>query len=104
MSIDKNWQHWDDLSPEKEKELIDKMASFIVDNNLGLMAQILFESGEPVTRIFSTLGIGLFGPYLEFFGVDTVFALFRKQGNVHALIERINELEDEKLSINKNKK
>ena len=48
-----HWQHWDDLPEEKEKQMLDDMANFIVDRDLQLLAQILFESGEPFTRVFS---------------------------------------------------
>ena len=100
---EKKWQHWDDLPPEKEGELLNFMANFFVDNNLGLLAQIMLESGEPITKIISTLGMGLFGPYLEFFGVDTVFAFFRKEGNTRQLIDRINKLEDDRKDTQENK-
>jgi len=69
------------------------MARFFVGNNLGLLAQILLESGESFTKIFATLGMGIFGPYLEFFGADTYVAFFRKEGNARALLDQIEDLE-----------
>lgn len=42
------------------------------------------------------LGMTLLGPYLEFFGVDKVTALFRKRENLTRLLDRIDELEVEK--------
>jgi len=50
-----------------ENKLLDQMATFFVDRNLGLLAEMMLESGGSLTRIASTLGMGLFGPYLEFY-------------------------------------
>ncbi|MBN2334769.1 hypothetical protein JXL21_04365 [Candidatus Bathyarchaeota archaeon] len=94
MTEEKEWQYWEDLPENKEKMVLEQMARFFVNNDLGLLAQILLESGEPVTNVFSTLGIGLFGPFLDFLGVDKYFAFFRKKGNARTLIERIEELDD----------
>lgn len=93
----KKWENWEDLPEDAEKRMLENMASFFVDKNLGLVAQMVLESGEPVTSIFSTLGIGLFGPFLDFFGVDKYFAFFRKKGNAMSLLTRIEELEDEQV-------
>ncbi len=42
------------------------------------------------------LGMTIFGPYLEFLGVDKATALFRNRKNLKRLIDRIEELEEEK--------
>jgi hypothetical protein len=94
-SAKKTWQHWEDLPKEKEDELIEKIAGFIVKNNFGLIAQMLFETGGSLSSMFATLGMGLFGPYLEFFNADVYGALFRKKENLDLLMRRIEELEDE---------
>lgn len=94
MDSEKEWQHWDDLPDKKEKALLENFANFFVDRDLQLLAQILFETGEPFTRVFSTLGLGLFGPFLEFFKADEHMAFFRKEGNMRELIKRIDELDD----------
>jgi hypothetical protein len=96
LDSEEHWQHWDDLPDEKERKMLESMANFIVNRDLQLLAQILFETGEPLTRIFSTLGIGLFGPYLEFFKADEYAAFFRKEGNMRDLINRIDELDEAK--------
>ena len=96
MDSKEHWQHWDDLPDKKEKEMLESMANFIINKDLQLLAQILFESGEPLTRVFSTLGLGLFGPYLEFFKADEYMAFFRKEGNMRDLINRIDELDEVK--------
>jgi len=87
------WEHWEDLPENMEKKALENMARFFVGNNLGLLAQILLESGEPLTKVFSTIGMGIFGPYLEFLGADTYVSYFRKEGNARILLDRIDELE-----------
>jgi len=94
-SQEDNWQYWEDLPEEMEKKLIDKIARFIVKHKMDLIAEILLESGGPLTSLFATLGLSLFGPFLEFFGMDTYTALFRRRENIQRLIDRIEELERE---------
>lgn len=96
MALDeekRRWEHWEDLPEDMEKKMLESMARFFVGNNLGLVAQILLESGEPLTKVFATLGMGIFGPYLEFIGADTYVSYFRKEGNARILLDRIEELE-----------
>ena len=91
-----DWQYWEDLPPEKEDELIEKMARFIVDHNLGTIAEIVLGTVEPIGRMGAQLGLTLFGPYFEFFNAATYTAVFRKRGNIKRLLKRIEELQDEK--------
>ncbi len=95
------WNYWDDLPPEKEEELIDKIADFFVRKRLGLFALMALESGGTLTRMFAEFWMGLYGPYIEFLGADEVTALLRKRGNTDKLIARIEELEEK---IKKKKK
>jgi hypothetical protein len=92
----RRWEHWEDLPEDMEKDMLERMARFFVGNNLGLMAQILLESGEPLTKVFATIGMGIFGPYLEFLGADAYTSYFRKEGNARKLLDRIEELEYER--------
>lgn len=101
---EKPWQHWEDLPPEKEKELIEKLARYTVRHKMGLIAEMMLESGGSLTSVFATLGMGMFGPFLEFFGADTYAALLRKRENVQHLFERIEELEDEERAKSKKPK
>jgi len=94
------WNYWDDLPPEKEEELIDKIADFFVRKRLGLFALMALESGGTLTSMFADFWLGLYGPYLEFLGMDEVSALLRKKGNSEKLIARIEELEDKKKKEN----
>ena len=90
------WNWWEDLTPEEEDELIEKLAQDIVKRKMGLMAQLTLETISPISKLGANLGMTLLGPYLEFFGVDKVTALFRKRENLTRLLDRIDELEVEK--------
>lgn len=90
------WNLWDDLPPEEEDELIEKLAQNIIKRRMGLMAQLTLETISPISKLGADLGMTLLGPYLEFFGVEKVTALFRKRENLTRLMDRIDELEMEK--------
>jgi hypothetical protein len=91
------WNLWDDLPPEEEDdELIEKLAQNIIKRRMGLMAQLTLETISPISKLGADLGMTLLGPYLEFFGVEKVTALFRKRANLTRLLDRIDELEMEK--------
>ncbi len=90
------WNLWDDLPPEEEDELIEKLAQNIVKRKMGLLAQLTLETISPISKLGADLGMTLLGPYLEFFGVEKVTALFRKRENLTRLLDRIDELEMEK--------
>ena len=92
---DQDWKHWQDLPKEKEDELIEKIARSSVKYNFGLLTRIILGSMGPLPSLFATLGMGLFGPYLELLGIDTYTALFRKRENLNHLIQRIDEIEEE---------
>jgi len=103
LAIEKRWDYWDDLPSEKEEELINKIAEFVVEHKMDLIAEMLLETGGPITSIFASFGLNLFGPYLEFFGADTYTALFRRRENIQRLIDEINKINDEKKSKRKQK-
>jgi len=90
------WKQWEDLPPEREEELIEKLARFFVDHNIGLIGQMLLEGGGPMTSLFAKFWMGLYGPYLDFIGVDEYVALLRSRENVRRIIDRIEELKEEK--------
>lgn len=96
MAIEKRWDYWDDLPPEKEDELINKIAEYVVEHKMDLIAEMLLETGGPMTSIFASFGLNLFGPYLEFFGADTYTALLRRRQNIQRLIDAIEKIKDEK--------
>lgn len=93
MSSD--WQQWQDLPPEREEELIEKLAQAFVKRGLGLIGRMLLESGGPLTSMFAEFYMGIYGPFFDFFEVDQYVALLRNKRNVRRLIKRIDELEEE---------
>ena len=90
------WRQWEDLPPEKEEELIEKLAQMLVNNRIGLLGKILLESGGTLTSLFAEFYMGLYGPYFDFLEVDEYVALLRKKDNVPRLLQRIDEKEAEK--------
>ena len=98
------WNLWDELPPEEEDILIEKMARHIVKRRMGLMAQITLETLGPLTWIGAELGMTILGPYLEFFGVEKVTALFRNKKTLQRLMDRIDELEEEQKDKKEKKK
>lgn len=90
------WNLWDDLPPEEEDELIEMLAQNIIKRRMGLIAQLALETISPISKLGADLGMTLLGPYLEFFGVEKVTALFRRRENLNRLLDRIDELEIEK--------
>lgn len=90
------WQHWQDLPPEKEAEIIDKLANAFVKRGLGLMGRMLLESGGPLTSMFAEFYMGIYGPFFDFLEVDQYVALLRNKRNLKKLAKRIEELEQEK--------
>lgn len=93
--MEKGWRQWEDLPPEEEEKLIDKLARFFVKHRAGLLAQLTLESGGPLTRMFAEFWMGLYGPYLDFLGIDKYLAILRKRKNVERVIKRIEEIEEE---------
>jgi len=98
------WELWDDLPPEEEDALIEKIAQHIVKRRMGMIAQITLETLSPLTWLGAELGMTILGPYLEFFGVEKVTALFRRRENLGRLMDRIEELQEEQIKEKKAKK
>ncbi len=98
------WQHWEDLPPEKEKEIIDRLANAFVKRGLGLMGRMLLESGGPLTSMFAEFYMGIYGPFFDFLEVDEYVALLRNKRNLKKLVKRIEELEQEKERAEKERK
>ncbi|MBS7631811.1 hypothetical protein KEJ47_09660 [Candidatus Bathyarchaeota archaeon] len=99
--MSKNWEQWEDLPPDEEDRLIEELAKKIVDHRAGLIAEIILDSGGPLTKMFAELWMGLYGPYLDFIGADRYMALLRKRSNIERLKKRIDELDKEKEKMKK---
>lgn len=91
----RRWVYWEDLPPEMEEEIIEKVARFVAKHRLGTLVSMVLETVMPISFIGSEITLMTLGPYLEFIGVDPYIALFRKRKNVRRLIQRIEELERE---------
>lgn len=89
------WRQWEDLPPEREEEIIEKLADLLVKNRIGFLGRTLLESGGTLTSLFAEFYMGLYGPYFDFLEIDEYVALLRKKGNIPRLIERIEEKESE---------
>jgi len=89
------WKQWEDLPPEKEEELIEKLAQQLVKNRIGLLGKILLESGGTLTSLFAEFYMGLYGPYFDFLEVDEYVALLRRKENIPKLLARIEAKEAE---------
>jgi len=87
------WRQWEDLPTEREEELIEKLAEFLVRNRVGLLGRMLLESGGPLTSLFAEFYMGIYGPYLDFLEIDEYVALLRKKQTIPKLIKRIEEKE-----------
>ena len=89
------WRQWEDLPPEQEEALIDRTARTLIKHRAGLPAQLLLESGGNLTSLFAKFYLGLYGPYLDFVGLDKHMALLRKRSNIEKLLNRIDTLQTE---------
>jgi len=69
-----------------------------------LPVQLLLESGGPLTSLFAKFWLGLYGPYLDFIGIDKHMAILRKRSNIEKILDRIDtlqtkrEVEEKKMS------
>ena len=88
-----DWKQWEDLNPEDEARLIEKLAWFFVRRNLGFLAKMTLESGGTLTSLFAEFYMGIYGPYFDFLGVDRYVALLRKKKNSVRVVERIEAIE-----------
>ena len=82
------------ISPEREKELIDKMARFITDRHMQTPAIIFLESLKPLSFVIGQFGMAYLSPFTPFFGRwgNEGLILIQKRENVERLLQRIEEL------------
>jgi len=91
----------DDISPERQKEMIEQAAQYIVSHDLEDMAIIALEGTAPFGTVVGELGIMMSYPlavtFFNNFGADFVKMFgFNYQENAESLIKRIEELVEEK--------
>jgi hypothetical protein len=93
--MSEDWHQWEDLSPEEEEILVEKVSRYFVRHSLGTLAKVALESGGSLTGLFAEFYMGLYGPYFDFLYIDKYVALLRKKRNSKRIIERIETLERE---------
>jgi hypothetical protein len=86
------------LDPEKEDELIEKLATTLANANIGMPVRLFGPGFESMSTIISQTFLWQLAPFLELVGIKgyEYSALFNKKENVRRLIERVKELEQEK--------
>lgn len=80
--------------PDKEMEMIDKMAQWIVEQELEAPSLTLLQIIRPITRIGGDLAyfyLGAFIPLLDNYGYDFIDT-FEKKENVELLMEKVDRL------------
>jgi hypothetical protein len=86
------------MSPEREKELIDKLATFVIDRHMETPAILFLESYKPLSFVAGQFGMFYLAPLMPLFGPWSKegIALLQKRENVERLIQRIEELSEER--------
>ena len=86
------------LTPEREAQLIDKIAGSIVDRHMEAPAILFLESIKPLSFVAGQLGVVYLGQLTSFLGPwsQEGLALFQKRENVERLLQRIEELSRER--------
>ncbi len=98
-----------ELSPERQKELIDKIAKYIVDYRMETPAILFLESVKPLAFVGGQLATFYLAPFLPLVGRwgEEAIALLQSRENVERLLQRIEELikkEEEPVQSTKEKK
>lgn len=98
---------WEEpLTEEQKQDLIEHLSINIVKRGLGTPAIMFLEMNKPLTTIASSTAIvasPFLVPFLGFDRVDQYTQFFQSRENVERLIERIEELEEEKRLSKKNR-
>ncbi len=100
---------YEEPTPEKTKELIEKVAKFIVDRDMGTAAILFIETAKPMSFVGGQMARFFIGPYMPLFGGlgDTTYdlaAIFEKRENMEQLLLRIEALMEEKSELEKAEK
>lgn len=87
----------DEISPEEEEEIIQKIAEAILRNKMVLPAILLLETSKPVAYIGSQMGRFFISPFLMVLGDDLFMksekfmSTFEKRDNIERLIRLLEE-------------
>lgn len=95
-----------ELTAEKEEELINKLARKIVDLGLETPAIFFLEWHKPIATISAQTVLFPAAPFLEAFGVAGYdwAQLFMKKENVEKLLKKIEELSNEAKTVKREEK
>ena len=95
-----DWSTPTELDPERKKELIDKIANFVVNREMETMAILSLESIKLVSPIAAQLAIPFLTPYLGILSTsdevvgNEMITLFMERENVEQIMKRIEEKSD----------
>jgi len=97
------------ISPEEVEEAIEKVARKIIDIGMGEVAVLALGLGYPFAYIGGQMGRVLISPYSVLFGkyedsFNKYITIFEKRENIAKLINRLNDLIEEKREENKKRK
>jgi hypothetical protein len=88
-----------DITPERKTEILTRIARKTVDLRLTPLAIVLLESSKPFSFVGSQLMV-FFQPIVTalfpFHQYDEIAALFEDRTNIEILIQKIEELEEER--------
>jgi hypothetical protein len=83
-----------EITPERETELIDKIAATISKHNLEIPTIFLGSGFQSTSTVLSQMLLLPMTPYLEAFGISgyDYVALFSNKDNVRRLMEKLDEI------------
>ncbi|MGB9741731.1 MAG: hypothetical protein ACP5JB_02040 [candidate division WOR-3 bacterium] len=88
-----------DITPERKNEILTRIARKTVDLRLTPIAIVLLESTKPLSFVGSQLMV-FFQPIVTalfpFHQYDEIAALFEDRANIEILIQKIEQLEEER--------
>jgi hypothetical protein len=84
-----------EITPERETELIEKLAELVAKHNLEIPTIFLGSGFRSTSTVVSQMLLLPMTPYLEAFGINgyDYVALFSNKDNVRRLMERLDELQ-----------
>lgn len=92
--------YYEKPSEERRKEIIEKSASLIVDNNLGSFGILFLDNFKTLAYLGSQFSMALLSPFLMLLGSHEktgfeVIRMFERKENIEALVQKIEELKKE---------
>ena len=84
-----------EITPERETELIEKLAELVAKHNLEIPTIFLGSGFRSTSTVVSQMLLLPMTPYLEAFGINgyDYVALFSNKDNVRRLMEKLDELQ-----------